>query len=135
MTPSEIVDKMLQNDRFSNWLGIEVNKIELGYCRAKMAITADMLNGMNIAHGGISFSFADSVFAFASNSHGQKAVSIETSISHLRPSKVGDHLFAEAIELHLGKTTSIYEVTIINQDNKKVALFKGTAFRTTEKWE
>ena len=134
MTPKAIVETMLSKDQFSNWLGIEILAIEAGYCKAQMTVTNEMLNGMYLTHGGISYSLSDSIFAFASNAHGIKAVSIETSISHMRPTTDGDILTAETEEIHFGTKNAIYLVTITNQEGKKISLFKGTAFRTGEAW-
>lgn len=93
-----------------------------------------MLNGFDIAHGGITYSMADSALAFAANSYGQKCVSIETSISHTRPCKVGDELIATSEEIHRGKTTAIYQITIKNQEQKLVAVLKGTVHISAEIW-
>ncbi len=123
---------MYAADAFSQWLGIEIMEIGVGTCIISMTVRPEMVNGYGVAHGGITFSFADSAFAFASNSHGRKAVSIETSISHTRPVQVGDRLTAVAIELNLGNTIGIYQVVVKNQDNKTVALFKGNVFRSGE---
>jgi acyl-CoA thioesterase len=133
-TPQEIVTLMLQNDAFSHWMGVELVDIGLGTCELKMQVTEDMLNGFYITHGGISYSFADSAFAFASNSRGYKAVSVETSISHLRKTVAGDFLIAKAVEKHRGRTIGVYEVTVTNQDEKIVALFKGMVHISEEKW-
>ncbi len=134
MSPTEIVQSMMQTDRFSQWLGIKVLTVTPGSCQLHMTVTKDMVNGMGNTHGGISFSFADSALAFASNSHGIKAVSIETSISHVRPSSIGDELTAVARELHCGRTIAVYEITVTNQHQKVVALFKGTVHRTDINW-
>lgn len=133
-TPQEIVAIMMERDAFSKWLAISVEDIKLGSCTLQTTITSEMLNGFDIAHGGISYSLADSALAFASNSYGTKCVSIETSISHTRPSKLGDQLTAVATELHRGKKIGIYEVTVSNQENKTIALFKGTVHISEEIW-
>lgn len=133
-TPREIVDLMIQNDAFSKWMQVEVIGIDKGTCTLNLAVTSEMLNGFFITHGGISYSLSDSALAFASNSRGNKCVSIETSISHVRPTKEGDQLTAVAIEKHRGKTIGIYEVTVVNQEEKTVALFKGTVHISSEIW-
>jgi acyl-CoA thioesterase len=133
-TPEEIVSTMLENDAFSQWLDVSVESIGLGTCTLLASIHGQMLNGFNILHGGISYSLADSALAFASNSYGYKCVSIDTSISHLRPAVVGDTLIATAIERHRGKTVGIYEVTVTNQDGKNIALFKGTVHISKDVW-
>ncbi len=131
---ARVVDEMMQGDAFSQWLQIERLEEGPGHCTIRMTVRDEMVNGFFIAHGGISYSLADSALAFSSNGHGIKAVSIETSISHLRPVQVGDVLTAIATEDHLGKKTGIYRVEVFNQKGKLVALFKGTVFRGGESW-
>lgn len=133
-SPRDIVHLMMDNDAFSKWMGVEVLEIEEGRCVLRMKITPEMLNGFYITHGGISYSLSDSALAFASNSRGNKCVSIETSISHLRPTKAGDVLTATATEKHRGKTIGIYEVEIKNQDLKIVSIFKGIVNISKEVW-
>lgn len=132
---TKIIDAMYKKDDFSQWLGIERLEEGPGYSKVRMTIRKEMTNGFDIAHGGITFSFADSAFAFASNSRGIHAVSIETSISHTKSLKIGDIITAEAIEKNLTRKTGIYNVEVKNQDNEIVALFKGTVYRTGKEWE
>lgn len=129
-----VVTRMYDNDPFSIWLGIERLEIGIGQCVLRMQVTNDMLNGFAIAHGGITYSLADSCLAFASNSHGIQAVSVETSISHTRPVKEGDQLTATATELERSKRFGRYDVRVADQNNKTVALFRGTVFRTGKPW-
>ncbi|HNS41654.1 MAG TPA: hotdog fold thioesterase [Taishania sp.] len=133
-SPQEIVQLMMNNDAFSQWMGVEVEEISLGSCQLKMTLNATMLNGFYIAHGGISYSLSDSALAFAANSYGYKCVSVETSISHTRPAKEGSVLRAKAIEKHRGKTIAIYEVVVTDENEKTVALFKGTVHISQEIW-
>ena len=125
---------MYDNDAFSQWLGIEVVEVKDGYCELKMTVRKEMLNGFQIAHGGIAYSLADSALAFASNSHGRKSVSVETSISHTMSVKEGDVLTAITEELSLSDKIGMHLITITNQDNQKVAYFKGTVYRTLKEW-
>lgn len=133
-TPTEIVNRMMAKDYFSQWLGIQILSIREGYSQLKLTVRKDMLNGFGIAHGGITYCLADSALAFASNSLGDQAVSIETSISHTLKVKEGDELTAEAKQMSAGPKIAIYEVRILNQENKTVGLFKGTVFITDKKW-
>lgn len=129
-----VVARMYGNDPFSIWLGIERVKVAPGACILRLTLREEMLNGFAIAHGGISYSLADSCLAFASNSHGIQAVSVETSISHTKPVKYADVLTASAQELSLSNRFGIYHITVTNQRNEVVALFKGTVFRTGKAW-
>ena len=129
-----IVDTMYSQDWFSQWLSIERVLVETGKCILKMTVRKEMLNGFGIAHGGICYSLADSALAFASNSHGRKAVSVETSISLVEQVKADDVLTATAEEVNLSNKIGIYNIVVTNQENKKVALFKGTVYRTDKLW-
>jgi acyl-CoA thioesterase len=133
-TSKEIVDKMFNNDPFSIWLGIERISDEPGNSVLKMKVRKDMLNGFGIAHGGIAYSLADSALAFASNSHGRHALSVETSISHVKKVKEGDILETNVKEINLTNKIGIYQVFIENQDKELVAVFKGTVYRTEKYW-
>ena len=134
MDPSEVVSKMYDNDWFSQWLGIERVKVEAGSCVLKMTVRKEMLNGFGIAHGGITYSLADSALAFASNSHGRKAVSVETSISHTAQLHEGDVIIATAEEKSISNKIAVYHITVKNQKGETVALFKGTVYRTSKDW-
>ena len=130
----KVVSKMYDNDWFSQWLGIERVKIEYGNCILKMTVRKEMLNGFGIAHGGITYSLADSALAFASNSHGRMAVSIETSISHIEQLREGDVITATAEEMSLSNKIAVYHISVKNQKDEIVALFKGTVYRTGKDW-
>lgn len=127
---NEVVRHMMDNDLFSKWLGIEILEIKEGYSKIKMMVRKEMINGFNVVHGGIAFSLADSAFAFACNNRNNLSMALDTSINFTKPVHVGDELTAEAKELHNGKSTGLYYITISNQFNNTVALFKGTCFRT-----
>ena len=132
--PQKIVNKMFDQDAFSQWLGIEIIDVSEGFCQLKMTVRKEMLNGFQIAHGGIAYSLADSALAFASNSHGRKSLSVETSISHTVSVKEGDVLTVATKELSLSDKIGVYLITIINQSNEDVAFFKGTVYRTSKEW-
>jgi acyl-CoA thioesterase len=121
---------MLRLDKFSQWLGIEILEASEGYCKAKMKLREDMINGLGVVHGGVAFSLADSAFAFACNNRNNLSLALDTSINFTKPLMPGDELVAEAKELHNGKSTGVYLVTLYNQNNVQVGLFKGTCFRT-----
>ncbi len=127
---TQVVDFMMKHDLFSQWLGIEVIAIKEGYSKIKMIIRKEMINGLGIIHGGVTFSMADSAFAFACNNRNVLSVALDTSINFLKPVHVDDILTAEAKELHNGKSTGLYHITITNQHDHTVAFFKGTCYRT-----
>ena len=130
----KVVEKMMSGDAFSQWLGIEVLEIATGFCKLQLKVREEMTNGFDIAHGGIAYSLADSCLAFAANSDGIQAVSIETSISHTKKVTSGDKLTATSKQINKNSKTALYYITIINQNNQDVAHFKGTVFRTEKEW-
>jgi len=127
---TKVVEHLIENDLFSKWLGIELIGVSKGYSKIKMTVRKEMINGFGIVHGGIAFSLGDSAFAFACNNRNNLSVALDTSINFIKPVHVGDVLTAEAKEIHNGKSTGIYQISIVNQSNQMVALFKGTCFRT-----
>ena len=131
---NKVVDKMINGDAFSKWLGIEVLEINSSFCKLKLKVREEMTNGFKIAHGGIAYSLADSCLAFAANADGLQAVSIETSISHTKKVTSGDTLTATSKQINKSSKTALYYITITNQDNLEVAHFKGTVFRTEKEW-
>jgi len=133
-SPEEIVAAMMEKDALSQFLGISISKIEKGHCEITMTVTSVMTNGFEIAHGGITYSLGDSTLAFASNSRGKQCVSIDTSITHLSRVLVGDVLVARSREIHARNQIAVYEVDILNQNQKKVAHFKGTVKVTDNFW-
>lgn len=126
----QVVDKMMKDDLFSQWLGIEVLEIREGHSKIKMTVRKEMINGFGIVHGGIAFSLGDSAFAFACNNRNNLSVALDTAINFTKPVHIGDELTAEAKEIHNGKSTGLYHISITNQRNHIVAFFKGTCFRT-----
>lgn len=134
MTPEAIVDEMMRLDAFSQWLGISIELVEKGRCELSCVVNEHMLNGHQIGHGGITYSLSDSALAFASNAHGMKAVSIETSISHLYSIGQGDTLRVVCEESYRGKTVGIYNVSIFNQEEVLVSRFKGTVHISANAW-
>lgn len=133
MTPKEIVNKMFENDAFSQWLGIVVEEISEGSCTLSMAVTKQMLNGFGIAHGAITYAIADSALAFASNSHGRQSVSIDTAINHIESLQEGDVITATAFENSVKNKFGFYSIKIKKEDTL-VALFKGTVYRSDREW-
>lgn len=130
INPSSIVENMMQNDSFSKWMGLEVLEVKEGYSKVRMTIRNEMLNGFGIVHGGLAFSLADSAFAFACNNRNNISVALDVTITFTKAVNVGDVLTAEAKEIHNGRSTGVYLITITNQKNEQVAFFKGTCFRT-----
>lgn len=125
---------MFDNDPFSRWMGMELVSIEKSTCTLRMRVRAEMLNGFGVAHGGITFTLADSAFAFACNTSGQHTVSIHCAIEHVAPVFEGDVLTAIATEAHAGQTISNYTINIQQQDGRLVAFFKGIAYHKKQSW-
>ena len=131
-TPKFVFGKMMETDYFSQWLGIQLLEISEGKCVLEMTVRKEMLNGFAILHGGVTFAFADSAFAFASNAYNKLSVSLTASMTYSKPANEGDTIVATAIELSLTNKTATYDVVITNKNTgETVALFRGTVFRTS----
>ncbi len=125
-----VYQKMMSTDYYSQWLGIESVEHREGYCKIKMQVRKEMLNGFNIVHGGVSFGLADSCLAFAANSYNVLSVTLDGFITYPNSGKEGDILFAEAIEKSNNRKTAMYDVTVKNQEGLPIALYRATVYRT-----
>jgi acyl-CoA thioesterase len=126
-----VAHRMMERDAFSQWLGIEIEAIGPESCRCRMTVRDEMLNGFGVAHGGIVFSLADSAFAFACNTHGRVTVSIENAVTYPHPVRSGDVLTAEATQEAASNRLGYYAVGVHNQEGALVAMFRGTAYKTS----
>ncbi len=127
-----VYDKMMEKDYCSQWLGVEPIILEEGHCKISMTVKKDMLNGYGILHGGIAFTFADSAFAFASNSYGRVAVSINGSMIYSKSAVEGEVLYAEAKALNLTHKTADFDVNVMNESGEIYYYFRGTVYRKSE---
>lgn len=127
-----VVQGMLARDEFSQWLGLEVVEVEPARSVCRMTVRAEMVNGFGVAHGGIVFSLADSAFAFACNTQGKIAMSIENGITYPAAVHVGDALTAVAVEESASRRLGYYRVVVTNQKSEIVGLFHGTAYKTSQ---
>lgn len=133
-TPNHLIPfRMLAQDAYSQWLGIEILECEIGRCKVAMKVRPEMLNSMQKAHGGITYSLADTAFGFAANTHGKFAVSIETSINHIEAVNEGDYLVAESVIEKVNNKLG-FNIIEVKRGDELVALFKGVVYRTNKDW-
>ena len=123
---------MYEADAASRALGISVEVTDVGQAEARVEVTADMINGFDVCHGGYIFTLADSAFAFACNAYDRLTYAGGASIDFLRPARVGDKLVAVATERHRGGRSGVYEVTVRNQNGEEVAVFTGRSVATRD---
>lgn len=124
------IENHIRKDAFANWLGATIETIEPGYSRVSLTVSDTMLNFHSMTHGGLVFALGDIAFAAASNAHGQIALALNVAISFLRPTKTGDHLVAEAREVHLGGATALYDIVVTEQNSGQcIAKSQATVYR------
>ena len=117
-------DAMWAEDDASRGLGMEISEIKPGRATLTMTVRPEMVNGQRIAHGGFIFALADSAFAFACNSHNERTVAAQGSITFIRPGKLGDRLVATARETSRSGRSGIYDVSV-TVDGVVIAEFRG----------
>jgi acyl-CoA thioesterase len=118
-------DAMWKDDRASTGLGMRLEDVGPGHARLSMPVTEAMVNGHGLCHGGFIFMLADSTMAFASNSHGERAVAQHCNITYLRPAHLGDVLHADAVERTRAGRSGIYDVRVATADGTPIAEFRG----------
>ncbi|HYZ14962.1 MAG TPA: hydroxyphenylacetyl-CoA thioesterase PaaI [Candidatus Acidoferrum sp.] len=122
-------EAMFARDRASQALGMRIEEARAGYARVAMTIGETMVNGHAIAHGGMTYTLADSTFAFACNSRNEPHVALQCSISYTSAVQLGDRLVAEAQERSSKGRTGVYDVTVTRGEGEVVALFRGVCYR------
>ncbi len=123
---------MMSNDKAAQSLGIKLVEIRPGFSKMTMVVRTDMLNGFDICHGGMTFALADTAFAYACNSRNKKTVALHCTINYSASSVVGDELIAIAEEKSLNGRTGVYDISIVNQNGKTIAHFRGTSYATSD---
>ncbi len=118
-------DAMWAEDRASTGLGMRLDKVAPGRARLSMIVTNTMVNGHGICHGGFIFTLADSCFAFACNSRGERNVAQHCAITFLRPGRLGETLHAAAVERAQAGRSGIYDVQVTGDDGSVVAELRG----------
>jgi acyl-CoA thioesterase len=126
-----VVDHLMRRDAFSQWLGIEVLNVRVGYAEVRMTVREEMVNGFGTSHGGIVFSLADTAFAFAINAVGTLSVAVDCTVSFPVAVRPGDVLTAIGVEESVSAKLSFCSVTVRNQLGTVVGHFRGTGYRTT----
>jgi acyl-CoA thioesterase len=117
-------DAMWRDDDASQGLGMEILDVKAGQATLAMTVKPHMVNGHGIAHGGFLFLLADSTFAFACNSHNERAVAAQCNISFIKPGKLGDRLVATAKEISRSGRSGIYDVRV-TVDGVAIAELRG----------
>jgi len=129
MTPKERAEasakSMWSTDGASQWLGMSIVSVDEGEAVLTLSVEKNHCNGHGMCHGGITFSLADSAFAFACNSRNSKTVAQHNVISYTAPAQLGDELKATAREVSLTGRSGIYDVTVTNQNEQLIAEFRG----------
>lgn len=120
---------MYSKDMCAQTMGMKIEDVDAGVACISMVVSEQMLNGHQTCHGGQLFSLADTAFAYACNSQGQATVASGCSIDFIRPAFAGDQLLATANVRFQGKITGLYDVEIVNQSGKVIAIFRGRAHR------
>ena len=126
-------EAMWKEDFASKGLGMELVEVKAGRAVLAMTVQPHMVNGHGIAHGGFIFLLADSAFAFACNSHNERAVAAQCDISFIRPGKTGDRLVATAREISRTGRSGIYDVRV-TVDDIAVAELRGHSRTLGGKW-
>jgi acyl-CoA thioesterase len=127
-----VADEMLKLDKHAQHLGIQLKEVSSGYSELILVVRDDMVNGLGICHGGVTFALADTAFALACNSRNQRTLAFNCTITYSAPARVGDMLTAVAQEQVLNGKTGIYDVVIMNQHMEKIVMFRGVSYRTRQ---
>jgi acyl-CoA thioesterase len=116
---------LYQGDLLTRAFEMQIDQVGPGQARVRMRVRPDMTNGHGTCHGGVLFALADSAFAFACNTYNARTVAAAASIEFLQAARQGDELTAIASEVWRSRRSGLYDVTIVNQNQERIALFRG----------
>lgn len=131
-TVEKVVRKITENDRFANLVGLNIGEVKTGYAEVTVTVEDKHLNSLDITHGGVIFTLADTAFSLASNSHGKTAVALNMSINFVKATKVGTVLTAIAREDKITRSTGLYRIEVTDQSGELVSVAEGLVFRKQE---
>jgi uncharacterized protein (TIGR00369 family) len=110
-------------------LKMEYIAIGADFLTAKMPVNPSVHQPYGQLHGGATAALAESVGSAASNffidSKTQFVNGIQLSINHIKSKREGV-VFATAKNIHKGKTTHLWEVTIVDEDDNLISVAKMT---------
>lgn len=97
-----------------------VLKVEQNYCQMEGIVTETSINPLNIVHGGYIFGLADTAAGIAAMTEGRNVVTVDANINYFKPA-TGNKIIATAQAIKIGKTISVYEVLVTNEENELIA--------------
>jgi len=118
-------ETMYSTDAASQMLGMEIVAVAPGSATLRMEVAPEMINGLDVCHGGIIFSLADSAMAFASNSRDDVSFAVSADMTWLRPARRGDVLTATAHEAATAGRNGVYDVEVHSESGELLAVFRG----------
>src|SRR4051794_29667639 len=127
-------EAMWTDDAASRGLGMTIISVAPGQATLAMTVTQSMVNGHNTCHGGFIFTLADSAFAFACNSHNERAVAQHCAVTFVNPAQLGDRLVARAVERQRAGRSGIYDVTVTREEGVVIAEFRGHSRTIGGEW-
>lgn len=129
-SPLEVARHMFSSDHASQLLGITIDEVADGSSTLSMVVRDDMVNGLDVCHGGFVFTLADSAMAFASMGGNHASLASSATIDWLAPAIRGTRLVATATTVRQGRRAGLTDVSIVDDEGSLVAVFRGRTSRT-----
>lgn len=125
-----VAEGMYAVDRTALRMGIVIEEVRPGFARGRMTVSDEMLNSHGTCHGGMLFTFADTLFAYACNSENKGTVALSCTIDYARPARAGDELVAIGQRNIRNYKTGVYDITVTNKAGETICLFRGGSYQT-----
>lgn len=117
MDCKQLLEFRNSRNNFCRRLGIQTTEITPGRAVVVKTIQPEDLNPLNVPHGGVYFSMADTACGSAVASHNCAAVTVDANYHFFRSARIGDTITATAWEVKAGKTLHVCNVELRNQDD------------------
>ena len=127
LTPEQLND--LIAPMFPGLMGVRILEAAPQHVRAELTVRPDLCTAGGILHGGAFMAFADALGAiggFLNLPAGARTTTLESKTNFLGSAKVGSTVEGEAIPLHIGRRSSVWQTRITNAEGKLLALVLQT---------
>ena len=124
MTCEEIMKYRNDHNSFAAFLGIVTTEMTPGYAKGEMYLNVNHINAVGSVHGGAIFALADTIGGAAAASHGTRTTTVSGDFHYLSAAMGSKKLIGVAKEIKYGKRILVYDVEILDEQEKLIA--KGT---------
>lgn len=131
MELKEAIHREVRREPFAQTLKMELVQLEAGFSAVEMDYDPPVMDNLFARmHGGAIFSLIDEAFETVCQTIGSTTVALSVNVNYVASPDRGARLRAEAREVSSTKRTATYEIRVVDQDSRLIALCQALGYRT-----